>query len=106
MKIEYYSNNSGGRDWLDEGQWGALRKAGWHISGFNLNDTRMKYASKEFGSLREGIDEWEKVTKESASALGCSCCGPPHQFTAYYENGDEVESWVTRAPYDGSRYGD
>lgn len=87
-KVEYFSNNSGGNDWLDDSQWQKLRDGGWKTYGFSETDTRMKYASKEFSTIREAIEEWESLTGEDARDLGCSCCGPPHQFEFENDNGD------------------
>lgn len=32
-------------------------------------------------TLRQAIAEWEDITDQRASALGCSCCGVPHSFS-------------------------
>lgn len=49
-------------------------------------------ASKEFQSLAEGIQDWEKLVGQSASDEGCNCCGAPHCFSAegVYVSGEEV----------------
>lgn len=39
-------------------------------------------ASKRFENIHDAIDEWERVTHQSARSMGCSCCGTPHSFTA------------------------
>ena len=38
-------------------------------------------ASKEFSSVREGLEEFEKITKQNISDEGCNCCGEPHHFS-------------------------
>jgi len=43
-------------------------------------------------SLREAADEWERVTGKSATDAGCPCCGTPHNFTEYDDNGKYVSS--------------
>lgn len=43
-------------------------------------------------SLRDAAEEWEKVTGESACDAGCPCCGRPHTFTEYDDNGYMVQS--------------
>lgn len=43
-------------------------------------------------SLREAAEEWEQVTKGTATDAGCPCCGQPHNFTEYDDNGDYVAS--------------
>lgn len=79
-RVEYYSNNSGGYDWLDAGQWDALRAAGWTVRGFDRKDTRMKYAVKAFATLDAAVEEWTALTGENPYAIGCTCCGRPHEF--------------------------
>lgn len=106
LLIEYYSNNSGGSDWLDEKQWKALKKAGWRLFGFRdfIFDNRgqyaldkkglpkrkkpqidkdTKYAFKRFDSIDEAIKEFEKLTGEDSDVEGCECCGKPHCFRHY-----------------------
>ena len=95
--VEYSSNNSGGNWWLDDDDWVALEKAGWTVNWVK-DETPSRYtrradedgrwigalattASREGLSMREAIAEWEAVTGESSSALGCSCCGTPHTFS-------------------------
>lgn len=43
-------------------------------------------------SLREAADEWEQVTGKSATEVGCACCGQPHSFTEYGDDGKSVAS--------------
>ena len=43
-------------------------------------------------SLREAADEWERITGETATDAGCPCCGQPHSFTLYGDDGKYVES--------------
>ena len=45
--------------------------------------------------LREAADEWERITGKSATDVGCQCCGQPHNFTEYDDNGKYVR-WNTR----------
>tara|TARA_Y100000310_G_C20495298_1_gene721234 strand:- start:221 stop:574 length:354 start_codon:yes stop_codon:yes gene_type:complete len=107
MRVEYSSNNSGGNWWLSDDDWKALEKAGWRVdwcindksfSKAELKDGRWlgalaKRAEKEgVSSLREAVEEWEKVTGESSTDAGCPCCGQPHYFTFYDDNGDYVDS--------------
>jgi len=95
MKVEYSSNNSGGSWWLKDKDWKKLEKAGWKVEWVKNNkDMKMfldkdgrylgalaKYASKDFKTLREAIEEWESVVGLDASDEGCNCCGPPHSFS-------------------------
>ena len=82
MKIVYYSNNSGGSDWLKEKDWQALEKAGWIVGwrNYTWGGREANSASLESKSLEEAIYSFEEVTGQSASAVGCQCCGPPHNF--------------------------
>lgn len=82
VKIEYYSNNSGGYDWLGEREWQALRDAGWRVTGWD-DDTaaaRPRYARKAFATEDAAIAEFEALTGQDAYAIGCTCCGRPHEF--------------------------
>ena len=40
-----------------------------------------KSAYKKFNSIKEAIEEFEKVTDQTASDEGCNCCGAPHEFS-------------------------
>lgn len=40
-----------------------------------------KKASKYFYTIKEGLEEFERITSQSVTDEGCSCCGPPHNFT-------------------------
>ena len=41
-------------------------------------------------SLREAAEEWERVTSKSSTDAGCPCCGPPHTFIEYDDEGNYV----------------
>lgn len=61
----------------DDGRWlGALAKKAYKVGAM---------------SIREAADEWERITRKSATDAGCPCCGQPHNFTLY-RNGKYVES--------------
>lgn len=107
MRVEYISNNSGGRWWLKDEDWYALEKAGWKVKWIKDNDFYKKLSSVEAGrwlgalateasrkglSLRDAVSEWERVTGKSATAAGCPCCGNPHNFMLYNDEGEYVES--------------
>lgn len=42
-------------------------------------------------SIKDAAEEWERITGQCATDVGCPCCGPPHHFTAYVD-GNYVES--------------
>ena len=42
--------------------------------------------------LREAAAEWERVTGKDSTDAGCPCCGQPHNFTEYDDNGKYVNS--------------
>lgn len=74
MYLQYYANNSGGKDWHTEEQWQRLLDLGWkHDDGLY----------KRFETEAEGMAEWKSVMKMDPDAEGCPCCGPPHQFSAF-----------------------
>jgi len=121
MLVEYSSNNSGGNWWLKDEHWHALEAAGWKVEWFKddlfyKNSESVKEngrwlralaarAEKEFPSFKEGIAEWEQVTGQDSSVLGCSCCGPPHSFGAEDDKG-HFEYYSPEAPSHGRRYGE
>src|SRR5271165_5422822 len=91
IKVKYRSNNSGGDWWLDDEDWFNLEKAGWEIEWVkddkNLSDKNGRflgalavYASKMVEDPEDAIREFEKITGQSGSDSGCSCCGRPHSF--------------------------
>lgn len=52
-----------------------------------------KGASKEVESVREAIEDFERVTGLTASDEGCNCCGPPHSFSwpgGGYASGESI----------------
>ena len=113
--FQYSSNNSGGRWWLSEDNWKALANAGWKViwswqefiynsKGDHIFDSEgypkvkdakpvgtlwlggyAKYAYKKFNTVKECIDEFEKLTGQDVSDKGCNCCGAPHNFS--WDNG-------------------
>lgn len=111
--VEYSSNNSGGSFWLSDDDWRALEAAGWVVdwvkgstsgrySSFAQGDRYMgalATQAKRYGvGLRGAIMEFDDVTSQNSSDLGCSCCGTPHSFTLYDAAGNYVESWSPDYP--------
>lgn len=105
-KLTYSSNNSGGSWWLEDSDWIALEEAGWTViwGGWNPRDNYetpkavsaqeiidgkvgrwlgaiAKEAWKDVKSPRKGIEEWEAIVGQDPGELGCTCCGPPHNFS-------------------------
>lgn len=123
MKVEYSSNNSGGSWWLQDKHWRALERAGWkvfwvkdsaehkkhvYLSAREKKDGRWMgalavYAEYPTSSLKEAIESWEAATGKDATALGCSCCGTPHNFTLQNDEGEYVDSWSPEYPSHGER---
>lgn len=119
--VEYNSNNSGGRWWLKDEDWDALEAEGWQVDwvcdpesnpgipfmkGERWLGSLASHARKRFDSMRQGIKEWERVTKKNATDIGCSCCGPPHNFHSKNEVTGEENYWSTSPPSRGSSYDD
>lgn len=107
MKVEYSSNNSGGSWWLSDEDWRALEKAGWKVQWLKDDEFYKPFLTKDgrylgclakratlegVGSLQEAVAAWEAATALSSTDAGCPCCGQPHDFTAYDENGKYVDS--------------
>lgn len=116
MYVEYSSNNSGGSWWLDDEDWHALEAAGWEVrwekdnaDGFGRGGDRFlgalaMYAIKRDTDLGPAIHEWETITGESSNALGCGCCGTPHSFTLYDDDGTWRDSYYPSYPDYGDPY--
>ena len=119
--VEYFSNNSGGSDWLGDKEWSALENAGWKLFGFgdfvykdgdydlgidglpkrqdeSARDDRPRYAFKLFDNISEAIGEFEKLTGEDVSDEGCNCCGAPHSFSwpGGYGSGEDLLQHIYR----------
>ena len=108
MKVEYSSNNSGGHWWLKDEDWYALEKAGWKVEWrkdkekpFLSCDENGEFlgalatrAEREGLHLKEAVEEWENVTGQSSTEAGCPCCGQPHYFAEY----DDEGKWVDGGP--------
>ena len=86
--VEYQSNNSGGSWWLEDHHWKALEDAGWDVEwDVEWLDALAVRAVKKGVNLEEAVSDWERVTGLSSTETGCSCCGPPHNFAEYDEDG-------------------
>lgn len=110
MYVKYDSNNSGGSWRLTDEDWKKLEKAGWEVKWFKDAQHRImpvpadgrflgalaSEAIRRGLSVREAVAEWEQITGQSASDAGCACCGQPHIFTEYDDEGKWVASGPTR----------
>lgn len=102
--VEYQSNNSGGGWWLNDDDWRGLEKAGWEVEWYKPStdgkwhigdgdkDGRWLGAlatrAKRRGlSLEDAVREWISVTGQDPADEGCNCCGQPHDFTEYSDDG-------------------
>ena len=106
MRVEYSSNNSGGKWWLTDADWYALERAGWSVDwkknqkragGGEYEDGRWlgalaTRARREGLSMKDAVAEWERVTGKCSTDAGCPCCGQPHYFTEYDDDGNHVRS--------------
>jgi hypothetical protein len=114
MIVSYHSNNSGGGWWLKDGDWAALELAGWTVEWEKDNNKRgdifgpnvdgrwlgslASHASKDFPTIPAAIAEWERITGQCATDEGCNCCGPPHDFYATGEDGEEISYVIPERP--------
>jgi hypothetical protein len=104
MKVEYDSNNSGGGWWLSDDDWKNLEAAGWKVDWYKDQPDGIMHhqgedrflgalasrASREGLTLEEAIAEFERITSENAEAEGCECCGQPHNFYAFDDEGQMI----------------
>lgn len=118
--VEYHSNNSGGGWWMKDEDWFALEKAGWVVRWSKTDDFQSKYvepdgrymgalavyAIKQNTTLAEAIAEFDRVTSCYSADLGCNCCGTPHSFTLYNDDGKYIEYWSPSFPTSGDSYYD
>ncbi len=101
--IEYRSNNSGGSWWLTDQNWKDLESAGWEVQWVKdqdltfgkKGDTRWlgalaTTAIRRDVSLRVAMAEFEDVTGMNPHDQGCYCCGQPHDFSEY----DDEGKWI------------
>lgn len=95
VTLTYRSNNSGGYWWLTDQDWKDLEKVGWTVT-WKADEEQPMFkpdrngrwlgalattCEKVFDTPEDGIREWEIVTGQSAGAVGCNCCGQPHEFS-------------------------
>ena len=103
MYTEYESNNSGGDWWLSDDDWRALEAAGWVVDWRNKSMSPLVENGRWLGalatsarrdglSLRDAVEEREQITGKLSTDAGCPCCGPPHSFTEYDDEGRYVAS--------------
>lgn len=119
MYVEYSSNNSGGSFWLTDKNWFDLEAEGWEVQWIKDQEYHQQYhpgeerwlgalatsaIKRDAKSLGEAIAEWERITGESSNALGCGCCGAPHSFTVYEDDGSWKDSYYPTAPAYGDPY--
>lgn len=95
--IEYSSNNSGGDWWLTDQDWTNLEEAGWEVQWKKDEAGQRRWlgalatSAKRHGLTREeAIAEWEQITGQNAYDEGCPCCGQPHEFYSYDDEGNMV----------------
>lgn len=107
--VTYSEVNSGGVYRLTEKNYADLEAAGWTPEFWSYGDSLVRrdgfrrpyHMHKSDTTMSEAIAEWERVTGQDSTELGCfSCCGPPHEF-----NDDEGHFWTT-SPIGGSRFED
>lgn len=99
-RIEYASNNSGGEWWLSDDQWKALEEGGWVVEWFAHETGEYPRGERWLGalassahkenvsSMKEAVEEWERLTGAYSTDAGCACCGPPHNFTFISDSGE------------------
>ena len=101
VRVEYVSNNSGGRWWLTDEHWHALAAAGWTVDWYKDKESSIfgkgerwlgalaSRARKEFETPGDAVREFERLTGRDTTDDGCNCCGPPHSFS--WGDGDKYD---------------
>ena len=94
--VEYHSNNSGGSFWLSDSDWRALEAAGWKVNWLEKSWLGTNaYEARRYGvTIDQAITEFDNVTSQTSSDIGCTCCGPPHSFVAYSADDRYIDSYV------------
>jgi hypothetical protein len=101
--VHYSSNNSGGSWWLTDDDWFALEKAGWEVEWIKDDPYHKAHGDGERflgalatgakyfgGSVEMAMAEFNHVTSAWSYDTGCSCCGQPHYFTEYNDEGKMI----------------
>ena len=93
--VEYSSNNSGGGWWLTDDDWKTLEAAGWEVNWVATDtgrwlDALATSAIRREVTMREAVEEFQRLTEQDVTEEGCTCCGPPHNFTGFYDSGKAV----------------
>jgi hypothetical protein len=123
-KVAYSSNNSGGSWWLTDEDWRSLEREGWTVEWVAEDSATATYldkdgrwlgalakrASKSFPApyIANAVKDWERITGQNASDLGCTCCGPPHSFSVEdvrwddggYASGPEIAFLLDESEHD------
>lgn len=110
------NNNSGGSFWIGPEDVKKLRDTGWYprprtADSFvpfgdpdNYFGTRCTYEELhdlrvEKPTIREAIEEFEKITGQNFFALGCTCCGAPFTMVEIDEDGETIYDTRTGGDY-------
>jgi hypothetical protein len=114
VRIEYSSNNSGGRWWLTDDHWKALEAAGWKVDWFAQQTDRVfrtvgddgrwlgalaSSAEKDFETPADAMREFERITGQDVMNEGCNCCGAPHCFSWGEDTASEYVSGTDCGAY-------
>lgn len=90
FKVEYTSNNSGGRWRLTDQNWKDLEAAGWEVQwekeswldALATTATIVIEAADGCKATEKATAMFEDITGADTDAKGCQCCGRPHSFYA------------------------
>lgn len=105
--VKYVSNNSGGGWWLSDDDWRKLEEKGWEVDWI-VNENKFTFsradangrwlgalateATRRGLALEAAVREWESITGQNAADEGCNCCGQPHNFTEFSDDGQFLRS--------------
>lgn len=90
--VEYDENNSGGSWWLSKDNYNRLCEHGWQVTGnrnvskyFDVPADLTEFEAENYAE-QLAILEWEMLLQTDAHAVGCHCCGRPHNFRASFSH--------------------
>ena len=77
----YDYSKKGGLQYTKNGFPKLKNEADSFCSGDRWLGALARSAYKHFDAIKDALEEFEKITKQTVSDKGCNCCGAPHSFS-------------------------